>query len=117
MSFYKNDIVYISGPMTGIYQFNRPAFFSMEKKILQDYKCKVLNPARITDPHVSRYHKGLKKAELYREYMKHDIDLIFRSTAMVLLTGWQCSKGAVAEFSVAKSLNMLVINEEDLIQP
>lgn len=77
--------------------------------------CKVLNPARITDKHVRRYHSGLKGHALYREYIRHDLDMLFlHASAVLLLDGWQDSKGARAEHALAQCLNLDIIHEEAL---
>ena len=111
-----NDhIVYISGPMTGIQEFNRPAFFLMERTLLERFKtCTTLNPARITDKHIATSLRFLKEEEKYREYMKHDIELVFSATAIMLLKGWHNSKGANAELALAKALNLLIVYEDEI---
>jgi len=107
--------IYVSGPMSNIPNYNHSAFFEMEKRLLENHRCTVLNPAHVTDRHISKYHGKLKdKQELYREYIRHDIALIFSATAIVMLHGWQCSKGAVAELSVAKALDLAVFHQEDV---
>lgn len=83
--------VYISGPMSGIADYNFPAFFAAEVE-LRDCGDTVLNPAR--NP------KGLE----YNHYMDIAMAMIRASDAVCLLPGWENSKGAKAEVAYAESL-------------
>ena len=92
--------VYIAGPMTGLPQFNRPAFhqaalnLSFEKHV-------PLNPAILPD--------GLTEAD----YMAVGITMLQRADAIFLLTGWQFSAGARAEHALALKLGLEVIEQRD----
>lgn len=103
---YKNDIIYISGPMSGLPDFNRPAFREMEKLLMETFGCQVLNPARITDEHVAQHHPDLEQRQLYRAYIQHDLELLFSATGVVVLEGYENSKGAMAELGVAICLRL-----------
>ena len=85
-----SDLVYISGPMTGIADANRAAFDAAEKFLREKYGCGVLNPARMPD--------GLQ----YRQYMAHAMQLLAHATVMVLLPGWERSRGAFIEVMIAE---------------
>ncbi|MFS7220773.1 DUF4406 domain-containing protein [Rahnella inusitata] len=91
--------VYIAGPMTGLPQFNRPAFhqaalnLSFEKHV-------PLNPAILPD--------GLTEAD----YMAVGITMLQRADAIFLLTGWQFSAGARAEHALALKLGLEVIEQK-----
>ena len=83
-------VVYISGPMTGYPDDNKPAFRQMEHALKAKTGCKVLSPAYFED--------GLS-----REFMMtEDIKMVLECTHMVMLTGWSKSKGALCEFNVAQ---------------
>ena len=90
--------VYIAGPMTGLPQFNRPAFIqaamnlSFEKHVL-------LNPAILPD--------GLTEAD----YMAVGLTMLQRADAIYLLIGWQNSAGARAEHALALKLGLEVIEQ------
>ena len=90
--------VYIAGPMTGLPQFNRPAFhqaalnLSFEKHV-------PLNPAILPD--------GLTEAD----YMAVGLTMLQRADAIYLLTGWQFSAGARAEHALALKLGLEVIEQ------
>jgi len=95
------DVVYISGPVSGIKDNNFPAFYLMEQVLLQK-KCRVLNPVR--------YEPGAMNLT-YEQYMRRDIKMVCDATAMVALLGWSDSKGAIIEYSIADFLNIPVYHE------
>lgn len=83
------DVVYISGPMTGLPDANRATFDAAEQYLRNTYGCGVLNPARMPD--------GLQ----YRQYMAHAMQLLAHATVIVLLPGWEKSRGAFIEVLIA----------------
>ena len=94
-----SDVVYISGPMTGLPEFNKPAFNAMESR-LAAAGCRVLNPARQPD--------GLE----YAEYMRRAVHDLLAATRVVFLTDHHKSRGAMLEWSVAYNLGLPMHYEE-----
>lgn len=90
--FKKSVTVYLAGPMTGIEEYNYPAFFKAEDEYYSR-GFKVINPARI----------GLIK-ELYdwRDYWPINEAMLRGCDAIVMLEGWEKSPGAVNEYRWAK---------------
>lgn len=86
----KDDIVYISGPMTGIADANRPAFRAAEKRLKEAYGCTVLNPADQPD--------GLP----YCRYMITALQMLNKASAVVMLPGFPASAGATFEYQCAR---------------
>lgn len=80
--------LYIAGPMTGLPDYNRPAFNKAQAQ-LEAAGYRVLNPARQPD--------GLS----YTEYMDRGYDDIRQSDGVALLDGWDESPGANAEVRFA----------------
>lgn len=80
--------VYISGPMTGIKDFNMPAF---EKAYydLQEKDHEPVMPVPFVD------------GKTYREYLRDDMKLMLECDAIYMLDGWTESHGASLEHMVA----------------
>lgn len=83
--------VYVAGPMTGLPEYNRPAFFA-EAQALQLAGCAVLNPATLPD--------GMEQ----HEYMQICVAMVQVADELVMLPGWERSSGAVAEHALAVKL-------------
>jgi hypothetical protein len=96
--------VYISGPMTGQPQFNFQAFNEAAKE-LRARGFKVVNPAE---------NFGGRTDLDRRTYLAHDIRQITRVDAVVVLPGWQGSRGACLEVAVARGLDMPVLDASTL---
>ncbi len=87
--------IYISGPMTGIPDFNFPAFMQAEAMI-EARGHTAINPAK----------NGLTKSHSWREHMKADIKMLLDADGIVFLPGWEKSKGAALEGAIASALNV-----------
>lgn len=88
----------IAGPMTGLPQFNRPAFHQAALNLSFEHHVP-LNPAILPD--------GLTEAD----YMAVGITMLQRADAIFLLTGWQRSAGARAEHALALKLSLEIIEQ------
>lgn len=84
-------LVYVAGPMTGLPDFNRPAFDAAQRD-LEAAGHRVLNPAR--------QPLGLTWAEYMRRGLRDVLDV----DAVVVLPGWEISRGARLEVEVAERL-------------
>lgn len=100
----KNEIVFISGPMTGKPLFNYPAFYGYAGLIEKEFGCRVLNPARQPN--------GLD----YAEYIRRALADVESATVIFLLDGWQQSPGAQLEFYTAYKKGLDIIYENQLEQ-
>ncbi len=95
--------VYISGPMTGIPDFNFPAFMHAESMIAARGHT-AINPAK----------NGLTKSHSWREHMKADIRMLLDADAITLLPGWASSKGAACEYQIASALGIPIFSFDEL---
>jgi Domain of unknown function (DUF4406) len=90
--------LYISGPMTGLPQYNRAAFMAAERALaLGGYG--TVNPV----------HNGQPETAAWAQHMRADIALLVgEADAIALLPGWQNSRGAQLEIHIAQALGMPV---------
>lgn len=102
--------IYISGPMTGLPEFNFPAFNAAAENLrLMGHE--VSNPAE----------KGELEGYSHADYLAIDLIEVCKLRipagteigSVVLLPGWENSKGALMEVATAKSLDIPVITLEE----
>lgn len=87
--------VYLAGPMTGLPELNFPAFHAAAAN-LRAAGFEVVSPAEINpDP-------GMK----WEDAMRKDIPELVKCHAIALLPGWEASRGARLEKTIADALGM-----------
>ena len=92
--------IYIAGPMTGHPDLNFPAFHGKAAE-LRAMGHEAVNPAEInSDP----------QAE-WATCMRSDIRELVTCEAIYLLPGWEKSRGATLEWTIATELGMLVLTD------
>ena len=95
--------IYISGPMTGIPEFNFPAFNQAATR-LRGCGLDVVNPAEINkDTTMS-----------WEDCMRADIKALCDCDTIVMLPGWENSKGAHLEVHIAHRLGIRVLGLRDI---
>ena len=88
---------YIAGPMTGIKDLNFPAFHQAAEW-LRGMGHEVVNPAEINpDHHMS-----------WEACMRSDIAALVTCDAIMLLPGWEDSRGAKLEHHIAERLGLRI---------
>ncbi len=92
--------VYISGPMTGVENYNHAAF----KKACALVKKAGHEPV---SPHKA------PQLESWEESLRHDLQLLLGCDAIALLPGWERSQGACLVRLVAMELSMPIMHIED----
>ncbi|MDE2254313.1 MAG: DUF4406 domain-containing protein [Betaproteobacteria bacterium] len=95
-------LIYLAGPMTGLPDFNRPAFFAAEAR-LRDLGYSPINPAR----------NGLPLRAPWHHHMRRDLGMLLACAQVALLPGWETSRGARLEVSIADALGMRVCGVAD----
>lgn len=93
--------VYLAGPMTGLPEFNFPAF-NAEAAILRAQGLTVINPAE----------HGIVEGAEWADYLRHDIAGLASCERIHLLRGWENSKGARLEVHIAQQLGMVITRQE-----
>ena len=92
--------IYISGPMTGHDDHNFPAFHAAAKRFRQT-GWEVANPAENFDG----------RTDLPREaYLRADMVMLAQCDAIAMLPGWEDSRGATLEYTVARELGCVVFD-------
>ena len=87
--------VYISGPMTGVDDFNRPAFRAAAER-LQAAGYAPICPADIV---------GADNWE-WSDWMREALRWMLMADAVALLPGWRESRGAMVEFALCAELDI-----------
>jgi hypothetical protein len=89
--------IYIAGPMTGLPDYNYPAFHAAEKVLASSPEWIVLNPAK----------NFAGRQDLERPvYLNAAIEQLLGAQAIYMLPGWQNSPGARMEYMIAKELEL-----------
>ena len=96
--------IYIAGPMTGLPDFNYPAFNCAAER-LRGLGFDVENPAENPEPHCGSW----------LGYMRMAIRQLSHCDGVVLLPGWQNSRGARIEHQLAHQLGLIVVPESAIL--
>ena len=90
--------LYLSGPMTGLPEFNHPAFMDAEAR-LTEAGFLVLNPAR---------NVPLVDSPTWQDWMRLAVAQLATADMVALLPGWHYSHGARTEKMLAEALGLPV---------
>lgn len=95
--------VYIAGPCSGIEDMNRPAFIA-EAARLRTLGFDVVSPIEVCpEPNLT-----------WGEYMRRDIPALLTCDSVALLPGYEMSRGALLEISIARALGMAIVMAADI---
>lgn len=106
--------VYIAGPMTGLPQFNFPAFDALGSR-LRSRGFDVVSPAELDDPEDraaalaspdGHMHDGHHMNKTWGDFLARDVKLLADGgiEAVIVLPGWERSRGARLETFVANRM-------------
>lgn len=101
-NLWPTQTVYLSGPMTGLPDYNRAAFNLREEAFKAKGYC-VLNPARISEK--------AGPAHAYEWYLKRALQMMLQADAVYVFGDVSRSRGVDAELRLARELNMPVVFE------
>lgn len=96
--------IYIAGPMTGLPQFNYPAFFEAAER-LRALGHQVENPADNPPP----------PCKTWRGYMRLALRQLVTCDAVALLPGWEESRGARIERRLANDLDLPALDLQRMV--
>lgn len=104
--------VYVSGPMTGQPDLNRPLF----ARVSSEWRRRgmdVVNPHDIDfDAMWATLRPGTTFTAGWADYMLVDLAVLLTCHGLVLLPGWERSPGACLEYQTAKALGLPVLVED-----
>lgn len=89
---------YIAGPMSGLPDYNYPAFYAAAAR-LRALGYAVENPAENPPPDAA-------VADPWQAFMRMGITQLVRCDAIVMLPGWEKSRGATIEHALAGQLGI-----------
>ncbi len=101
--------IYLFGPMSGIPEFNFPAF-NEAAKILRGLGHQVINPAELDDPD---HQPGSMP---WAWYLARDLREMLTCDTLVALPGWRRSKGARLEHHVGAELGKDIYELAEFIE-
>lgn len=107
----KSRQIYISGPMTGMPGHNFAAFDRAASMLLST-GWNIVSPADIARENGVKEDTECDTATL-RSIQEQDVAALLGCRALYLLKGWQDSKGAQAEFTMAQWLGMEIKYEDE----
>jgi len=94
----KNKRVYISGPITGIPELNKPAFMKAENE-LRSLGYNPINPFNVS---------VVSKHKYWHDYMREDIKALMDVDCVLAIDGWGNSNGAVEEIRICNNIGIPV---------
>lgn len=98
--------VYLSGPMTGIEDFNHPAF-NDAANVLRAAGYSVINPAEI----------NTDTSKSWEQCIRADLRELCECESICLLPGWEKSSGAHLELHMAHRMGMDVLFYAEMFVP
>ena len=101
--------LYVAGPMSGLPDFNYPAF-DAASDLLRSEGFNVLNPTAAEEQNPTP-----GTPQRWDWYMRHALRMVLDADALAVLPGWEKSKGATLEVAVANALGMTVQPVEEWI--
>jgi hypothetical protein len=100
----ENQLIYISGPITGLPNLNKDQF-SYYEEIIKTMNFQSINPFNL----VSEIDQQTKNWE---DFMRVDIKAMMDAGIILMLPGWEKSVGASCELFIAKILKIPVISND-----
>lgn len=106
--------VYVSGPMSYYPHHNMEAFREVCNQ-LREQGLFVNSPHEVEAPEDILIDSS--EEEKWQYFMRHDIALLLESKSVVVLHGWECSRGARLEVYIAHALGMPVVPHHLIASP
>lgn len=95
--------IYLAGPMSGLPEFNFPAFHAMAFR-LRALSFEVENPAENPEP----------PCKSWEGYMRMAIAQLVTCDTIALLPDWHQSRGAMVELDLSHKLGMRIVHAHEV---
>ena len=105
--------VYISGPITSLCKLGedwRLPFREAEGALRRLGFREIHNPVDIAVG-VEAMCGALDRTPQYADYMRADLEMLLKCKTILMLKGWEGSKGAMLEYQIAQALGLEVMYE------
>lgn len=105
--------VYISGPITSLCKLGqdwKATFKGAEAALRRLGFREIHNPVDIAVG-VEAMCSAFGRTPQYADYMKADLEILLKCSTILMLKGWEGSKGALLEYQIAQALGLEVIYE------
>lgn len=113
--------IYISGPMSHVEDNNRPAFMDAERRLAASPEWEPVNPVHFATEEVFVVANGMgaafRETDEYATLLRKCIFAVNSCHAMVMLSDWEASTGAVAERERALMLGLDIYYDLDALCP
>ena len=98
---------YISGPISGYeIEERRKAFEKVEQLVKGVHGTNVVfNPIK----------NGLPEDAAYSDHMMRDLEALVECDIVIVMAGWQHSRGCLNELKFARRLNLQIIGENEVV--
>lgn len=93
-------LVYIAGPVSNMPNYNREAFMDADEALAR-HGFRVCNPAFIGDE-VFRHFEKVNRDPTWADFMRACVPKLAGCDCVLMLEGWEKSKGAKWEMIIAK---------------
>lgn len=103
-------LIYVSGPYSGTPEQTKNHIAAARQVSIKLWE---MGHAVIC-PHLNTANFELDCKATYEQYIEGDLNMIARCDALVMLPGWEGSKGAKIEYSYASALDIPIFQSTDL---
>ncbi len=93
--------IYLSGAISGVPLDEARRRFADAEAELRWQGYEVLNP----------FDNGLHWSDPWGDHMKADIKMLLGADIIFMLSGWEASKGAQLELTIARALDMVILHQ------
>lgn len=107
--------IYLGGPMRGYDLWNFPAF-DEGCRVLREFGYDVISPHEHDEQlGFSRHAETLEGFDLRATFL-WDVEQVCAADGVVVLDGWETSKGATAEVAVARAIGIPVLTVAEAVR-